>query len=188
MNPTNPRPAVWQPPATPNYVPSTITYAPAQRPAAPTTELQFFRYANVGKRFVALLIDSMILGAMELLVLGVLYGTSLALGYLLGDLSGAIILATAAGFLTMAIAFAIPIVYFVKGETGPDEGTIGKRILGIKVVTTEGNRLSSGQSLGRFLSRFLSSLFFCFGYLMALFTEKKQALHDMIAGTIVVER
>ena len=60
--------------------------------------------------------------------------------------------------------------------------------LGIQVTDLEGNRISFGKALGRNLAKIISALIFYIGFIMAAFTAKKQALHDMIAGTLVVKK
>ena len=70
------------------------------------------------------------------------------------------------------------------------QATIGKWLLGVKVTDRQGNRIGIGRSLGRFLAMFLisSSLTLGIGYLTAGVTQRRQALHDMVAGTLVVRR
>ncbi|HJX85418.1 MAG TPA: RDD family protein [Candidatus Angelobacter sp.] len=65
------------------------------------------------------------------------------------------------------------------------QATLGKRILKLKVTDMEGNRISFGRATGRFFGKILSGMMCNIGYIMAAFTERKQALHDMIAGTLV---
>ena len=67
--------------------------------------------------------------------------------------------------------------------------TVGKMALGIQVTDLEGNRISFGKALsGRNLAKIISALIFYTVSIMAAFTAKKQALHDMIAGTLVVKK
>jgi uncharacterized RDD family membrane protein YckC len=49
----------------------------------------------------------------------------------------------------------------------------------------EGNKISFGRATGRYFGKLLSAFILLIGYIMAGFTEKKQALHDIIAGTLV---
>ena len=67
------------------------------------------------------------------------------------------------------------------------QATLGKKILGLKVVDLNGNRISFGKATGRFLASILSGLILGIGYLMVAFNPKKQGLHDQIAGTYVVK-
>ncbi len=85
------------------------------------------------------------------------------------------------------IVIALNLVYFGVMESSSYQATFGKRALGLKVVTLNNERLSLGNAIGRYLAKIPSALILGIGYLMAGWTEKKQALHDMIAGTLVVK-
>ena len=65
---------------------------------------------------------------------------------------------------------------------------MGKIALGIQVTDLQGNRVSFGKALGRNVAKILSALILYIGFIMAAFTAKKQGLHDMIAGTLVVKK
>jgi len=78
------------------------------------------------------------------------------------------------------------ILYYSIFESSKHQGTLGKIAIKIKVVDKEGNRLSFAHALGRNLSKILSSLIFYVGYLMVLWTKEKQALHDYLANTYVI--
>jgi uncharacterized RDD family membrane protein YckC len=88
--------------------------------------------------------------------------------------------------LATAAALAIGVLYYPLQESSKAQATWGKRALGIMVTGLQGERISFWQALGRSLAKFISALLLCFGYLMAAFTTRKQALHDMMAGTLVV--
>jgi uncharacterized RDD family membrane protein YckC len=77
------------------------------------------------------------------------------------------------------------ILYGTYFEMGPRSSTLGKKLAGIRVVGMDETPLSLGRALWRNLAEFLSCIFF-FGYLFALFTSKKQALHDLMARTLVI--
>ena len=76
-------------------------------------------------------------------------------------------------------------LYWALLESSPWQATIGKRLLGLYVTDLEGKRLSFARSSGRFFGKIISELTLGIGYLMAGFTPKKQALHDMIAQCLV---
>ena len=59
---------------------------------------------------------------------------------------------------------------------------------GIKVVRSDGSRISVARGVGRYFATFLSTLILGIGFLMAAFTERKQALHDMVCDTLVVDK
>ena len=67
-------------------------------------------------------------------------------------------------------------------EGSSHQATVGKIALGIQVTDLAGDRLSFGRALGRNLAKLISAI------ILAAFTERKQALHDMIAGALVVKR
>lgn len=68
------------------------------------------------------------------------------------------------------------------------QATPGKRAVGIKVVDAEGRRLGLGRSAGRWFAAALSYLTLYLGFLMAAFTQRKRALHDLLADTRVVDQ
>ena len=78
-------------------------------------------------------------------------------------------------------------LYFALQESSAAQATVGKRALGIRVTDLNGSRLTFGKATGRFFGKAVTGLIpFGIGWIMAGFTERKQALHDMIAGTLVV--
>jgi uncharacterized RDD family membrane protein YckC len=73
-------------------------------------------------------------------------------------------------------------------ESSKLQGTLGKKALGIIVVDEHFGRISFGRAAGRFWSKFISVLTLYVGFIMAAFTKNKQALHDIIAKTYVVDK
>ena len=71
-------------------------------------------------------------------------------------------------------------------ESSARQATLGKMAFGIVVTDVHARRISFARATGRFFGKVLSNLTFCIGYLLAAFTDRKQALHDLIAGTLVV--
>ena len=78
--------------------------------------------------------------------------------------------------------------YYAFLESGASQATIGKKALGLKVVTTDGQPISFGQATGRYFGKILSTLILFIGYLMMLWDDKKQTLHDKMANTLVVKK
>ncbi len=78
-------------------------------------------------------------------------------------------------------------LYFAILESSAWQGTVGKKVLGLRVTDLDGNRISFGRATGRFFAKLVSNFTFMIGYIMAGFTAKKQALHDMIAGCLVTK-
>lgn len=107
----------------------------------------------------------------------------------------AITLAIAGGageqaFAEMAaiVGLLVGLLYWAGMESSAKQATLGKLAVGIRVTDLEGRRISFLRALGRTLAKLLSSIILMIGYLMAGWTQRKQALHDMIAGTLVVRK
>ncbi len=168
------RPLAAQPPAgaPPIAVPPV---AAAQPPAAA------LRYGGFWIRFVAFVIDSCVL-IIAFLPLRIVFGISfLGMGR---PMYGVPFF----GIIFFASIFRLVVnwLYFAGLESSPWQATLGKLVLGLKVVDLEGRRISFGQATGRFFGKILSAMIFCIGFIMAGFTARKQALHDMLAGTYVL--
>jgi uncharacterized RDD family membrane protein YckC len=84
------------------------------------------------------------------------------------------------------IGFFIGWMYYAVMESSSSQGTIGKMILGVRVTDINGQRISFLRATGRFFGKILSTLILYVGFLFPLFTSKKQTLHDMLAGCVVV--
>ena len=78
--------------------------------------------------------------------------------------------------------------YFSVLESSPWRATIGKKVLGLEVVDLSGKRLSFARASGRFFAKIVSSMTLLIGFVMAGFTARKQALHDMLAGCLVIRK
>ncbi len=80
-------------------------------------------------------------------------------------------------------------LYYSLTESSVWQGTVGKKAMGLMVTDLDGRRVSFGRATGRFFSRLITGLMpLLIGYILAGITAKKQALHDMIAGTLVLRR
>jgi len=90
--------------------------------------------------------------------------------------------------LTALFPFVGIFLYFILMESSSKQGTLGKMAVGIKVTDMKGVRISVGRSAGRFFVKVFSGMFFGIGYLMVIFTAKKQGLHDIIAETLVIKK
>ncbi len=75
-------------------------------------------------------------------------------------------------------------------ESSKYQASVGKIALGIIALPfdTNGNKLDFSKAFVRNICKIISSMILCIGYIMAGFTDKKQALHDMIANTLVVNK
>jgi uncharacterized RDD family membrane protein YckC len=79
-------------------------------------------------------------------------------------------------------------LYFSLFESSGWQATLGKKALGLEVTDLAGRRISFGRATGRFFGKYISAIILFIGFIMAGFTEKKQALHDILAGTLVIRK
>jgi uncharacterized RDD family membrane protein YckC len=79
-------------------------------------------------------------------------------------------------------------LYFPLMESSRRRGTIGKNVCGLAVTDTSGRRISFLRAVARALSKILSGAVLDLGYVMVAFTRRRQGLHDLIAGTLVVRK
>jgi uncharacterized RDD family membrane protein YckC len=86
------------------------------------------------------------------------------------------------------LAMCIQILYFTFMESSKNQATVGKMAMGLIVTDLNGGKLDFSKALVRNLCKIISNLTMFIGYIMAGFTEKGQALHDMIASTLVVKK
>jgi len=153
-------------------------------------------YAGFWIRFAAYSIDGVILGIPFGIVVIILIFTMGGFGMMMrrypGDPRAAAAFAgpVITGFLLGMLFFVgLQWLYFAGMESSERQATFGKAAVSLRVTDVEGQRLSFGHATGRFFAKIISGLIpFAIGYIMAGFTEKKQALHDMIAGTLVLRK
>jgi uncharacterized RDD family membrane protein YckC len=149
-----------------------------------------FSYAGFWKRAVAYVIDSILLGILGMTLLLPFVGL-IGFGVLDPDTSesfGFIIALVGYYAFAMLILLVVGWLYFALMESSASQATLGKSVLGIKVTDLQGNRVSFGRATGRYFARIISGLTLGLGFLMAAFTQQKQALHDILAGTLVVNK
>ena len=90
--------------------------------------------------------------------------------------------------MSFGIRCVVGWIYFAAMESSQLQGTLGKMALGIKVSDAAGNRVTFGQATGRWFGKWVSTLILTIGWWMAAFMPKRQALHDMMAGCLVIRR
>lgn len=137
------------------------------------------RYAGFWPRFGAVLIDMMVL-----VVAGFVFGFAVGLfAVALGVTDRDVLerIGNVAGIL-------VNWIYYAAMESSPTQATLGKMALGIQVTDLNGRRIGFARATGRHFAKIVSSLILLMGFIMVAFTEKKQGLHDMIAGCLVVRR
>jgi uncharacterized RDD family membrane protein YckC len=88
----------------------------------------------------------------------------------------------------LLVLIAMNWLYSAILESSARGATLGKMALGLRVTDVAGRRIGFGRASGRFFAKFLSALILMIGYVMAGLTRRKQGLHDMIAGCLVVAK
>lgn len=126
------------------------------------------KYGGFWIRFLAYLIDSLILGVGFVAIVMLLGMMGLEL------------------FSPVLIFAVVAILYWAGMHASGRQATYGKALLGLKVTGTIGDRISFVKALVREVAKILSTLTFLIGYILAGLTKRKQALHDFIASTQVV--
>jgi uncharacterized RDD family membrane protein YckC len=84
------------------------------------------------------------------------------------------------------IGFLLGLGYFVYFEGSPSGQTVGKRAMGIRVVTEAGGPLGHGLATGRYFARWLSAIPCALGYFWMLWDDQKQTWHDKLVHSYVV--
>jgi len=126
-------------------------------------------YAGFWTRFAAYLLD-----------VAIIMMLTLAIGV------GASFIGEAGVMIAGVATLLINLFYFPVMESSQRQATFGKSLCGIKVTDLDGQRLTFWRSLLRNIAKILSAIPFCIGFLLAAFTGRKQALHDMLANCLVV--
>jgi uncharacterized RDD family membrane protein YckC len=122
-----------------------------------------YELADVGVRFVAIIIDGFIMGA----VTGLLFGTG-------GEVGG-------------GIGFLLTVAYNWFFWTRWNGQTPGKRMMGLRVIKADGSEMSDIDAIIRAVGYYVSGFVMALGYIWALFDDQKRAWHDLFAGTLVVK-
>lgn len=146
------------------------------------------RYGGFWVRLVAFIIDAFIVGAASAPFFFMLMSKGLfaALRNQGEEPDPATILAIVGGAVGYQVAtLVINWLYEAYMLSSEHQATFGKMAMGLKVTGTNGQRISFARATGRHFAKILSGLVMCIGYIMAAFTERKQALHDMLANTVV---
>lgn len=173
---------------------ATNSHSPQAKTASPQPVCPFV-IAEFMPRVGATLLDGLFLGGINM---AVSCCTIMPFAYLAGTAGAAAdnrfqaeTISSTFGVLAWVIIFflttLIGCLYYILLDSSRKQGTWGKQIVGLKVVDLQGNRLTFGRAAGRCFGRYITCLIpFFIGFFMALFTEKKQALHELMAGCLTV--
>lgn len=164
--------------------------------AAPAQPVQYggVAYAGFWLRFVAYIIDGFVscIGFVILLIpLFILTGAGAALQRIGSgeDVSDDVAAFLGVGFLLgfFGIILLVSWLYYALCESSSWQATLGKKILNLKVTDMTGQPISFARASGRYFSKMITGMIpLAIGWILAGFTEKKQAVHDMIASCLVL--
>jgi uncharacterized RDD family membrane protein YckC len=171
------------PNASPEFTTATPAYAAPAYGAPTYAATPSVRYAGFWIRFVAAVIDGLALGI-------VVWPVSMILALMIGVAGGRVDMPGVGihlvrGIVVWSLFIFAGWIYEASMESSSKQATLGKMALGLKVTDEYGNRITFARASARFFSKLLSRMILFIGYIMAGFTARKQALHDMIAGTLV---
>ena len=151
-------------------------------------------YAGFWLRLVAYVIDGVVIGVAALIFYAIALGVTGTAGVIIAHIGEPPDRWIPLIGLPLILGIALILVagtwlYYAKMESSSWQATLGKRALGLLVSDLQGRRVSFGRATGRYFSKFITNLIpLAIGYILAGFTEKKQALHDMIAGCLVLRK
>jgi uncharacterized RDD family membrane protein YckC len=167
-------------PPSPSY--QAYSIAPPPPSLAPS-----YAYGGPLRRVGAWLIDTVLL-AIGFFVFYFIGNIFIGLGLLSSGQNPTIENALGAELVLLLILFVLAWLYYAGLESSAWQGTVGKRLLRLVVTDQYGRRIQFGRATGRFFAKIVSALALLVGYLMILFTERRQGLHDLMAGTLVVRQ
>lgn len=142
-------------------------------------------YAGFWKRYAAYVIDGLIVGVIGAIIGGIV---GAVLGGMLAAGRAGTGAAVAVQVVVQLLSLGLGAAYYAGFHASSAQATPGKQLIGIKVVRGDGEQITLARGIGRYFATILSSLILCIGWIMAGFTERKQALHDMVCDTVVVDR
>lgn len=157
-----------------------------------------FQYGDFWARLVAYVVDALIMGVAVIALfipLAAITGAAAHLQVLQdaprhGQPTPAMVAAIfSIVFTFVGAALLITWLYHAYCESSSWQATVGKRVMNLYVTDLNGQPISFLHATGRHFAKIITGLIPLFlGYIMAAFTERRQALHDMIAGTLVLRR
>jgi uncharacterized RDD family membrane protein YckC len=185
-NPTvgaSPMPGAVNPPPSANPYPPVAPY-PGATPYPAAAPAVGVGYGGFWIRVVAAIIDGIVVRVVVWPV-GALFGLGGLAGTLGGFPFGGMGLHLLGGGIVAVLSIFGSWLYEAFMLSSPYQATLGKMIFGMKVTDLYGSRISFARATGRHFAKWLSLLTICIGFIMVGLTERKQGLHDMLAGTLV---
>jgi uncharacterized RDD family membrane protein YckC len=170
--------------------------------------------AGFWRRLVAYLIDSIVLSVITAILLGIVglcltvvfpipifelvgaIGDSEKLNQILTESMGGLgVLTAVRGYLSwilLQVLIVTPLwtgwLYYALLESSDNSATLGKMAMNIVVSDLHGRRVTFERATGRYFAKIITGFTFGIGWLMAAFSSRKQALHDIVAGCLILYR
>jgi uncharacterized RDD family membrane protein YckC len=146
----------------------------ADIPALPP--IPYVPYAGFWRRFFAVLLDFILMA----IVLAI---TAAVISQVMEPAADEMLAERRASWLSIIVWW----LYYALLESSPWQATPGKMVVGARVTDLAGVRISFLQATGRTFGKILSAIILGIGFIMVAFTPRKQALHDVMAGTLVIK-
>jgi len=169
-------------------------------------EVTEMKYAGFWFRAIAAIVDIII----SQITVGIIaFPLGMALGASMTNTSTQSEIQAVAGGLGMVLGIFVQWLYFTVSESSSWQATLGKKMFGLNVTDMEGNKIGFGKANSRYWlkmilgmillagfvmvtftnwSKIISAIILLIVFIMVALTEKKQGLHDIIAGTLVVKK
>lgn len=148
-------------------------------PGSGLSEDREWEYGGFWLRFVATFVDGIVIAIPNWLIMfGGMYVADILPG---NGLDGAFV-------FIMILPYALSWAYHAGMESSSYQATLGKMAVGLRVVDEDGQRITFLRATGRYWAKMLGMMMCYVGVVMVAFTERKQGLHDLMAGTLVVRR
>jgi uncharacterized RDD family membrane protein YckC len=149
----------------------------ATTPAAARESLQG-HYAGIASRFAAFVVDVVVLTAVFLLILAAInFVASIATGTTIN---------LSRNNIWVVVGYVVWAFIYFAHFWGLNGKTAGGALFGVQVLREDGGDVTGWRAIGRTLAFPLSFLILCLGFLGIILGDRRRALHDVIAGTVVV--
>ena len=146
-------------------------------------------YVGFWSRLIAAIIDAIVVGIFYIIGTIIAFVLGIAIGGASEGAGGSGDIGSIVFLLSYGVTAILTIIYYPYMEASESQATIGKQVLGMKVVDLDGNRITFMKAFIRApIGKFLSGIILYLGFLIIGFHSRKQGLHDMIAGTYVVPK
>lgn len=145
------------------------------------------QYAGFWRRVGALFVDAIVLN-LAMVAIGFVLPVHEAVDLAAPDSALGLFFAFQYNTLGTLVIILLGWLYYAGMESSVRQATLGKMALSLVVTDLEGERIGFGRATGRYFAKFLSWLTLLVGFFMAGFTRRKQALHDILAKTLVISR